>query len=277
MWALIGCGRATTDATVLSEPLLRGLPEPTIELRRPAGFGGALPTIVLLHGGAWIRGSRADMEPLAEAWIARGWAVVLPHYRLGPAAEPAATAGDVACALRWVHRRAAALRLDTARIVVAGASAGAHLAMLAATDAVATSPECLAGTEGVMGVSALVDWFGPVDLDSLDSERAGRALLHAWLGDDRSAAALRRRTALSALPGLRRHPPPLTVIVHAEADSVISLRHATLAAHAVREGGGSVEVITLFDSSHGLAPARWAAVDDSVFRLIEPRARQQRH
>jgi acetyl esterase/lipase len=266
---LLGCSRGLSDTAFEVESLLQNASTPTIVVRRPLSTTNrVLPAIVILHGGAWVRGSRDDVSPLTAAWLSRGWAVVLPHYRLGPAASPLETAGDVMCALQWIRQRAKFYHLDTGRVVVAGVSAGAHLAMLAATGASRATGDCRASDVEPVQVSAVVDWFGPADLDSLDNEVVGRSLLRRWMGLDTSVSLPVRRQ-LSALASMRSRPPPLLIVVHADGDSIISFRHAEWIAESARLGGAHVERITLHDQSHGLDRMRWAAVDDSVFSLLQ--------
>lgn len=114
------------------------------------------PAVVLLHGGGWWRGERADLvvaRPLAQALARAGFVVVVPEYRLacgtadaprrafgidftGGAARCGATMADQVADVHEVIRRVKAdatrLRVDPDRIALMGVSAGGHLALLAA-------------------------------------------------------------------------------------------------------------------------------------------------
>ena len=98
-------------------------PEPT---ETPA------PAAVLLHGGGWRRGSRANMHPRAEALAAQGILAVAAEYRLTDEAPWPAHVNDVKACLRWLRENAAALDVDPDQISLVGFSAGAHLALMAA-------------------------------------------------------------------------------------------------------------------------------------------------
>jgi len=88
--------------------------------------------IVWMHGGGYIAGAASIPVALKEAAQAHGWLVVSVDYRLAPEARADASLADTYAALRWVHRQAAALGVDPARIAVGGSSAGGgHAAMLA--------------------------------------------------------------------------------------------------------------------------------------------------
>lgn len=100
------------------------------DVYRPRG-AGPFPSVLLIHGGAWKRGDRAQVEGLAERLAERGYLVVNTTYRLVPAYTWPAQLEDVQQALRWMHSEAGAAQgIDPARIGTFGYSAGAHLAAL---------------------------------------------------------------------------------------------------------------------------------------------------
>ncbi len=106
------------------------------ELRLPAGKG-PFPVVVLIHGGCWTASfdTRAGTTPLAEALRARGIAVWNIEYRrLGdPGAGWPGTFDDVAKGVDHVAVLAKKHPLDLKRVAIAGHSAGAHLALWAAS------------------------------------------------------------------------------------------------------------------------------------------------
>jgi acetyl esterase len=85
--------------------------------------------IVYFHGGGMILGSIATFDSLARHLAAACGAVVLSvDYRLAPE-HPYPVASDEAyAAVAWAAEQAAALRIDPARLAVAGDSAGGSLA-----------------------------------------------------------------------------------------------------------------------------------------------------
>ncbi|MGZ5156640.1 MAG: alpha/beta hydrolase [Caldimonas sp.] len=115
------------------------------------------PILVMVHGGAWMLGdktSRGVVGAKLGHWVAKGWILVSVNNRLWPEAEPLAQAEDVARALAFVQRHAAAWGGDAKRLVLMGHSAGAHLVAL-----LGASPE-LASRSGA------ARWAGTVALDS---------------------------------------------------------------------------------------------------------------
>lgn len=93
------------------------------------------PVFVFIHGGWWRSADKADYSFLAASLVAAGAMVVLPNYALCPGTEEQPVrietiALQMTRALAWVYRNAALYGGSPARIVVAGHSAGAHLAAM---------------------------------------------------------------------------------------------------------------------------------------------------
>ena len=140
--------------------------EQTGELRLPQG-SGSVPIVVLIHGGCWLQAyDVAHTRPLAAALASAGYAVWSPEYRrVGGAGGFPATFVDVAAAVDSVRMLARRFpRLDTARTVLAGHSAGGHLALWAAARApgdvlggaaVAAAPVRPAGVVSLAGITDL--------------------------------------------------------------------------------------------------------------------------
>ncbi|MEI5582901.1 MULTISPECIES: alpha/beta hydrolase [unclassified Agromyces] len=89
------------------------------------------PGLVWAHGGGFVAGDldMPEADSVARAVAARGIGVVSIDYRLAvdDAARYPAGSDDVLAAWRWTVEHAAELRLDPARLVIGGASAGANL------------------------------------------------------------------------------------------------------------------------------------------------------
>jgi len=95
----------------------------------------AVGTIVWIHGGAWVGGSRtaAAIPEAIRAQVANGWAVFSIDYRLAPQHHLPYAVYDVKTAVRFLKADGAAQGIPSGTpVVLAGHSAGAHVAMLAA-------------------------------------------------------------------------------------------------------------------------------------------------
>jgi arylformamidase len=97
--------------------------------RGPTAASGA-PVLVFIHGGWWRSLDKADHSFVAPAFNQAGAMVVVPNYALFPAVTIDTIALQMTRALAWTFRNAALHGGDPRRIVVAGHSAGAHLAAM---------------------------------------------------------------------------------------------------------------------------------------------------
>lgn len=107
-----------------------GAPEVRVKLyRKKEGANTSRPAILHLHGGGYISGNPEFMGPQCALWADLFDAVVVsPAYRLAPETSYPGNVEDAYAAAVWMNREAAALGIDTARIAVAGESAGGGLA-----------------------------------------------------------------------------------------------------------------------------------------------------
>src|SRR2546422_11779261 len=87
------------------------------------------PVVIYIHGGGWVRGTKDGSVLSALPYLAMGYSVVNVEYRLADVSLAPAAIEDCRCALRWVVAHAKEYNIDTDRIVIAGASAGGHLAL----------------------------------------------------------------------------------------------------------------------------------------------------
>lgn len=115
-----------------------------------------------MHGGGWTAGSKKIIGPLLTEMISQDWIVVAVGYRLSSKAGYPIQLLDCKRALRWVKDEIRTYGGNPNNIIVAGDSAGGHMAcMLALTP---NQPEYQPGFEnvdttvqGCLGLSAVVD------------------------------------------------------------------------------------------------------------------------
>jgi acetyl esterase/lipase len=93
------------------------------------------PLVVYFHGGGWLLGSIESHDTICRALAnASGAVVVNVGYRRAPEARFPAAPDDALAATRWAHAQAALLGADSARLAVAGDSAGGNLAAVVCQD-----------------------------------------------------------------------------------------------------------------------------------------------
>jgi arylformamidase len=88
------------------------------------------PILVFIHGGYWRSLDKRDVSFVAPSFVQDGAMVVVPNYALCPSVTIDEMTLQLVGALAWVYRNAASYGADPARIVVAGHSAGGHLAAM---------------------------------------------------------------------------------------------------------------------------------------------------
>jgi len=88
------------------------------------------PVLVFIHGGWWRAFDKRDLSFVAPAFVHAGAMVVVPNYALCPMVRIEDIALQMVRALAWTWRHAALYGGDPRRIVVAGHSAGGHLAAM---------------------------------------------------------------------------------------------------------------------------------------------------
>jgi acetyl esterase/lipase len=148
----------------------------TLDLLLPANALLPLPLVVRIHGGGFSSGDKAGEETgtAASAILAKGYALAGVNYRLSGQALFPAGAQDVKAAVRWLRAHAAEYGLDTDRFACWGESAGGYMvAMLGVTgDQATVFDDNSLGNPGVSSaVAAVVDWYGPTDLATMDSQQ----------------------------------------------------------------------------------------------------------
>jgi arylformamidase len=92
--------------------------------------GSDAPLLVFIHGGWWRSLDKSDFSFIAPAFTRAGFNVALTNYTLAPQASIADIVREQLRALAWLYRSAEKYDFDPNRIVLAGHSAGAHLAAM---------------------------------------------------------------------------------------------------------------------------------------------------
>ena len=94
--------------------------------------------IVFIHGGYWQELSKRESFSPAASFVSRGIAYAAVDYTLAPTATIDEIVAECRAASAALHAAASDLDVDPERIVLAGSSAGAHLAAMVCLDPRAT-------------------------------------------------------------------------------------------------------------------------------------------
>lgn len=118
--------------------------QPELEICFPDNWNPSrqrAPAVLLFHGGNWKGGSLSQFRYACRHFARRGLVAATATYRRHSRSEmtdlPAGTSRKRICitdaksAIRWMKKNATELGVDPQRIIVGGASAGGHIAVLA--------------------------------------------------------------------------------------------------------------------------------------------------
>ncbi|WPO90163.1 alpha/beta hydrolase fold domain-containing protein [Chryseobacterium sp. HR92] len=138
-----------------------------------------LPVLIYVHGGGWIEGDKvihADnyLETTIAKLMAKQYAVISINYTLlNDSTHFPSPLEDTKDAVRWVRKNAEQYHFDTNNIGLFGASAGAHLSLMAAY----TPDNTYLGNPELSSYSAkvnyVIDHYGPADLNKLFHTKLG--------------------------------------------------------------------------------------------------------
>lgn len=206
------------------------------------------PLLVWIHGGAWMHGSKTEGAGLG--YLAdRGIAVASIGYRLSTDAIFPAQIDDCVAAVRFLATHAAEHGLDGTRIVVAGQSAGGHLAALLGTSAGSLDPP--------LPVAGVIDFYGPTDLraPALREDFVGPlapaeavALANLFGGSPQQ----KPRLAAAASPVTFATPDDCPfLIIHGDRDPVVPVVQSRRLEDALRRAAVPVELIVVPGGGHG--------------------------
>ncbi|MGQ4615617.1 alpha/beta hydrolase fold domain-containing protein [Nocardia sp. R7R-8] len=107
-------------------------PQQVIDVYDPEPGGRGRPAIIFMHGGGWTVGYSYWCGFMAPAAHTLNAVFLAPSYGLAPRRKYPSHLEDALEMLGWVHSHAELLGIDRDRIILAGHSAGGHLAALAA-------------------------------------------------------------------------------------------------------------------------------------------------
>ena len=213
------------------------------------------PLIIWVHGGAWRSGSKSNV-PIAKL-RELGFAIASVDYRLSPVAKFPAQIHDIKMAIRYLRANAKRFGVDADCFILAGNSAGGHLAVLAG---VTNGVEELSGTvespETVSSkVQAIVSFYGAGNLQTILSQSTPFGLevrvpaLRLFLG-----GLPEQEPVLAKLASPTEHidllDPPLWLI-HGDQDPQMPINQSHELVGAYKKAGVPVQLEVVHGGKHG--------------------------
>jgi len=225
-----------------------------LDLHLPSGKPRA-PLIVWIHGGAWRSGSKNDV-PIRKL-VAEGYPIASVDYRLSTEARFPAQVHDIKAAIRFLRAHANEWQLSAKKIVIAGDSAGAHLAAL-----VGVSNESRA-LEGEIGdnprasssVQGIISLYGAANLQTILKQSTPHGLsvrvpaLDLLLGEQPEQVPDLAKLA-SPVFHVDKHDPPL-LLLHGDQDPQMPINQSHELCGAYQRVGAPVEFVVVHGAAHG--------------------------
>jgi len=220
-----------------------------LDIYEPSNGDGAGPIVIFLYGGSWSSGQRGIYGFVGAALAAHGITTIIPDYRLYPEVQFPAFFEDAALAYAWTWRKFLSGRAEARPVVLAGHSAGGHMAALLSLDRSYLRQAAL----GAPRPSAFVSLAGPVTFDPT-----------TWPGTRDAFSTVASTDLARPIAFVTKDAPP-SLLIHGLEDTIVQLKNAYEMEKALKAAGASVRLIEYPGIGHiGLItalsrPLRWRA------------------
>jgi acetyl esterase/lipase len=219
-------------------------PQQKLDIFLPSSAtGDPAPVIIVIHGGGWNSGSKDDFMTYIDSFRKRmpGFAIFNLNYRLfnGKNIFPAQE-DDIRLAVKFITSKAGEYQTNTSKLVLLGASAGAHLALLQAYKY--KDPQ----------IAAVIDFFGPSDLVSMYEKPWHPFVPHALEMVTGSTLSSNRQlyTNSSPVTYVNAGSPP-TLIFHGSNDPVVDVSQSRILNNKLEAAGVTHELVIYPGQRHG--------------------------
>lgn len=199
-----------------------------MQIERPKG-SGPFPVVFFVHGGGWITGSKGHFCHQSFELAKNGIAGVRMEYRwMEHGGIYSNVMEDLLDAIDFVRKRKNELKIDFERVGLAGGSAGAHLAAIAAQ----LTPECVCFD----GFNGLYDILNP----DTSSFHGRKDFVGGSEQDQRNASAIY----------LLKDPLVDTLLYHGSEDTTIDINQSFRLARTITRRGGNAGVLAYDGVGH---------------------------
>ena len=218
--------------------------------RQPKGS----PLVVWIHGGGWDQNNKSKVF---ISWLANyGVTVASINYRLVDVAKWPAQLHDCKGAVRWLRANSEKYGYNADRIVVAGASAGGHLAALMGTtgDVKELEGEVGGNRDYSSRVQGVVDYYGATDFVLRSKTQPSRAnkkgsVVYNLLGGGADQLVNVAKQA-SAKYHVTNDDPPFLVF-HGEKDKTVLIDQSEAIDEAYQKAGLTMTFHRVAEGKHG--------------------------
>ncbi len=207
---------------------------------------GPFPAMIVVHGGAWASGTKAQLAGVAKGLAEHGYTTAAISYRLAPQDTFPAQIYDCQAAVRWLRDNATKYKVDADHIGGYGYSAGGHLVALlgALGDDDFREPGVPAEAASAR-LQVVVAGGAPCDFRMLPAD--SRRLAY-WLGGTPAEKPAAYREA-SPTTYITADDPPM-FFFHGEADDIVPIRSPRRMVEGLKEAGVAVEIYAIPETGH---------------------------
>lgn len=238
-------------------PLRLDVYEPTVAFAE-----GRAPAVVFYHGGSWIQGDKITIrvvDRFLDRMRARGYFVIAVNYTTSILRGLRGPVRATERSLLWIAENAARFGYDPGNLGLYGVSAGGHVALMAASRLSAPVDERDDSTHSLNLAFAFIE-CAPTDLIAM---REGDAFENSSTFRVFPERVLRE---LSPVEHVHAGLPPV-LIFHGGLDEVVHIDQSRRYVDAVREAGGTAELVVYPDGDHA-----FLNLPDDVWYRQESRA-----
>jgi len=219
-------------------------------------FKKPYPLVIWIHGGGWQKGTK-DLFGKQTSLLRHGFAMAAINYRLTREEQFPTQVFDSRAAIRYLRKYADQYGLDANKFGLWGSSAGGHLVSLIGTSNGIVELEGDLGVTDVSSqVQAVCDWFGPSDLNQMNTSSADKSKgakqntkpIVKFLGGPFDVKQEEAKMA-SPIHYVSKDAPPF-LIMHGENDPLVPIEQSELFYVALQKVGVDSEYIEVKDGIH---------------------------
>lgn len=219
------------------------------------------PALILIHGGAWVNGDKADFRPYVDSFQKRfpNYAIFNINYRLVtfsygnlyPTQE-----NDIKQAVEFINNKREEYHISD-KFILLGASAGSNLALLQAYK------------QPTPKIKAVIDFFGPSDMSALYQSANDniRTAMEVFMNGTPSSNATNYTNA-SPVNFVTAQSPP-TLILYGGRDRMIPASQHSALQQKLEQMGVANKIIVYPSYGHGWYGERLTDSFDQIGLFLE--------
>lgn len=174
---------------------------------------------------------------------------------------------DCLCALSWVIRHGEKYNLNADKIILAGESAGGHLALTTGLIPASTQRNLPGLGEEKLKVAAIINWYGITDVRDLIAGKNIRDYAVTWLGNQPNKLEIADR--VSPLNYIQPNLPPI-LTVHGDLDPIVPYSHAVRLHQALYRVNVPNQLLTIPNGGHGqFSRSQESKINQTIREFLE--------